>query len=534
MIRFGLNVLMWGCMLFGISHYLSIFAFGVLSRRYMRGRRASTRAVARHEVLNSSAIPGVTIIMPAYNEEVVIVDTVTSALAMSYANLEICVVSDGSKDRTVEVLVEAFNMVETVIPPIAGPLHAAPIRAIYRTHGDSRLVVVDKAAAGSKGDALNCGLNVATKEWVVVMDGDELVEPDALLRCMTEVMHTNDHVIAVGVSLLPTNECDVENGRVTLPRVAKNPVVGFQLVEYLSAFIMSRPGMAAIDAMPIVSGGFGVFRRQSLLDVGGYPHPHLGEDLEVVVRMHRACREKGESYRVLQVPDAIVWTEFPPNLKILKRQRMRWHRGLRQVIKAHRSVLGRRKYGRFGSIGLGVMYFFEWVAPFIEVIGYSLAIVLAIIYPETAGNSIGLMVATQVLGIFITTSSVWTATHFLGVYKSWKDTARLLMYAVVGQFGFRQLTLYWRMRSLSKKNNGWGTMTRVGHGAKAAAGAPAPVTAPPAADAAVAAAIHAAVAGAPVAVAQGPEVGANGSTAASTSTASVLGSPVSASTAVNI
>jgi cellulose synthase/poly-beta-1,6-N-acetylglucosamine synthase-like glycosyltransferase len=475
-IKFLLVVVMWGCFLFGMAHYMSIFAFGILSRKLMRRRRASTRSAARYEAQRSSSLPGVTIIMPAYNEEVVIVDTVTSALGMEYANLEICVVSDGSKDRTVEVLVEAFNMERTAVPPIAGPLHAADIRAMYRTHGDSRLVVVDKAAAGSKGDALNCGLNVATKDWIVVMDGDELVEPDALLRCMTEVMHTEGNVVAVGVSLLPTNECDVADGRVTLPRVAKNPVVGFQLVEYMSAFIMSRPGMAEIDSMPIVSGGFGVFKRNLLLEVGGYPHPHLGEDLEVVVRLHRLCREKGEPYRVLQVPDAIVWTEFPPNLQILKRQRMRWHRGLRQVVMEHLDVLGKRKYGTFGTIGLGVMFFFEWCAPFIEVIGYVLAIGLAILDPASAANGIGLMVATQVLGILITTTSVWTATHFLGVYKSWKDTARLLMYAVVGQFGFRQLTLYWRMRSLSKKNTGWGTMTRVGHGGAK----PKPAAAPPA------------------------------------------------------
>ncbi len=469
---------MWSCFIFGIAHYLSIYAFGILSRRLLRRRRASVRVVARDEVLHSSAIPGVTIIMPAYNEEVVIVETVRSALAMSYNNLEIMVVSDGSKDRTVEFLVDAFDMEQSVAPANPGPLRSKEIRAVYRTRGDSRLVVVDKFAAGSKGDALNCGLNMATKEWVVVMDGDELVEPDALLRCMTEVMHTDKYVIGVGVSLLPTNECDVEAGRVTVPRVARNPVVGFQLVEYLSAFVLSRPGMAEIDSMPIVSGGFGVFRRQELINVGGYPHPHLGEDLEVVVRMHRRCREAGIPYTVLQVPDAIVWTEFPPNLKILRRQRMRWHRGLRQVIQAHRGVLLKGRYGSFGRIGMGVMFLFEWLAPFAEVTGYALALLLLLLDSKSAGNGIALMVATQVLGILITTSSVWTATRFLGVYKSWKDTARLLMYAVGGQFGFRQLTLYWRMRSLSKKNATWGTMTRVGHGAQAGKPQPAPPAVP--------------------------------------------------------
>lgn len=456
------EVLMWCCFVFGSLHYASIFALGFLSRRSLRQSRASARLGARNMALRAR-LPGVTILMPAYNEEVVIVEAVRSALSMNYENIEVIVISDGSTDRTIEVLVDAFRMSESPSTLQVGPVHCQPVIKQYRSRADKRLVVVDKGRAGSKGDGINCGINLATKQWVVVMDGDELVDPDALLRCMTQMLHTQGEVGAIGVTLLPTNECDVSGGVVVRPRVASNPVVGFQIVEYLSAFVMSRPGMASIGAMPIISGGFGVFRRSELIDIGGFPHPHLGEDLEIVVRLRRKWKDNGTDYKVIQVSDAIVWTEFPTSLAVLQRQRMRWHRGLRQVLSAHRDAVGRPRYGTFGTVGLTVMFLFEWIAPFVEVGGYVAIIVLGLIDWPRAYRGVGLLVAAQVLGLLITTSSVWTATHHLDVYRSWKDTARLLAYAVGSQFGFRQLTLYWRMKSLTKKNMAWGTMARVGY-----------------------------------------------------------------------
>ncbi len=441
----------------------SAFSFSDFSADVFFVRTAHPHALGARDVAFRARLPGVTILMPAYNEEVVIVEAVRSALSMNYENIEVIVINDGSSDATVQVLVDAFGMSAAPKPPVGGPLHCEAINALYRSRSDDRLVVVDKARAGSKGDGLNCGVNLATKEWVVVMDGDELVDPEALLRCMTQMLYTPGEVGAIGVTLLPTNECEVSRGRVLTPRIPKNPVVGFQVVEYLSAFVMSRPGMAAIGAMPIISGGFGVFRRAELVGIGGFPHPHLGEDLEIVVRLRRRWKENGKDYKAIQVTDAIVWTEFPSTLDSLERQRMRWHRGLRQVLSGHRDAIGRPRYGTFGTVGLVVMFLFEWIAPFVEVAGYAFALILAVVDWHRLSRGLGLFVTTQILGVLITTSSVWTATNHLDVYRSWKDTARLLLYAVVSQFGFRQLTLYWRMKSLSKKKQEWGAMARVGY-----------------------------------------------------------------------
>lgn len=456
------SALMLACIGFSALQYLTMFGLGFLSRRCLRRSRASNRIGAR-DVAVKSHLPGVSITMPAYNEEVVIVEAVRSVLAMNYPDIEVLVISDGSSDRTVEILIEAFGLTEAPLPRHAGPLRAQPVRAVFRSREDPRIVVIDKGRAGSKGDGVNCGVNFATKEWVVVMDGDELVDPDAVLRCMTQMLHTPGEVGAIGVTLLPTNECDVSNGRVVTPRVARNPIVGFQTVEYLSAFVMSRPGLAELHALPIVSGGFGLFPRAELLGVGGFSHPHLGEDLDIVVRLRRSWKDTGRDLQAIQVADAIAWTEFPASAAVLRRQRIRWHRGLRQVLGDNRDVMLRPRYGAFGTIGLGVMFLFEWLAPFLEVIGYAAVLFLAVVDRDRLVAGLDLMLATVLLGVLVTTSSVWTATHHLGVYRSGRDTARLILFAIASQFGYRQLTLYWRMRSLTSKQQAWGAMARVGY-----------------------------------------------------------------------
>ncbi len=219
---------------------------------------------------------------------------------------------------------------------------------MWRSRTEPRLLVVDKDPSGAKADGSNCAINFSTKPWVAVMDADELVDPTAVLRCMAQATYTPGNVVAVGVTLLPTNECEIIDRRVVRSMVARNPWVGLQTIEYLGAFCISRPGMSEIGAMPIVSGGFGLFRRDVLLAVGGYEHGSLGEDLDLVVRIHRHHLEREIPYRIIQVPEAVVWTEFPPNRAVLRRQRIRWHRGLRQVMDAHRVVVGRPRYGALG------------------------------------------------------------------------------------------------------------------------------------------------------------------------------------------
>ncbi len=448
----------------GTLHYGATLLWGSLSARLLKSKRASIRPGPIALTASRTDLPGVTITMPGYNEEVTIVGSVTSALALDYPDLEIIVINDGSKDRMMEVLIEAFDMEKMGGPVVNGPIHTAEIRGVYRSKIDSRLVVLDKAPAGAKADAANAGMNFSTKPWCVVMDADELVDADLLIRCMTEMTHDPGNVVAIGVTLMPTNECVIENLKVVKPMVAKNPLVGFQTVEYLGAFIVSRPGMAQIGAMPIVSGGFGIFLRSAVLRVGGLKHPSLGEDLDLVVRINRSFHEAGEPYKILQVPEAVGWTEFPMHRAVLKRQRMRWHRGLREVLKDHRAVVGNPKYGTFGMFGMMQMFAFEWLAVFIEAAGYVVMLLSLLFGKINLGITFSAWLVTQAIGLFIAMSGVWTSSRYINVYKGPRNVALLVFWAFAAQFGYRQMTVWWRVRSMFGKNAAWGAMPRVGFG----------------------------------------------------------------------
>ncbi len=462
--RTPLSILLGISAAFGMLHYAAILMWGVLSSKFLRTTRASNRVGARHSIDTRTDLPGITMIMPAYNEEVTIVGAVNAALAVDYPDIEVIVINDGSKDNMMQVLIEAYEMDKMLGPVVNGPVHCAQVKAVYRSRLDQRLVLLDKAPAGAKADGSNAGINFATKPWCVVMDADELVDADLLKRCMTQMLYEPGNVVAIGVSLLPTNECIIENMQVTRPMVATNCWVGFQTVEYLGAFAVSRPGMAQIGALPILSGGFGIFRHEALLRVNGYTHPSLGEDLDLVVRMNRSYREAKEPYRIIQVPEAVVWTEFPMHKNVLRRQRIRWHRGLREVLRDHRSTVGKPSYGTFGMLGMFQMFAFEWCAVFIEAFGYIFMVLSLLLGWASWQPTLAGWCATQAIGMLIAMSAVWMGSSYLNVYKGPRNTAMLVFWAFVAQLGYRQMTVYWRIRSLFGKNTGWGAMPRVGFG----------------------------------------------------------------------
>lgn len=458
-----LGALAVGALALTLAHYVSILVWALLSARFLDRGRSSVRPVASSEGAETA---GVSIICPAYNEEVVIAYTVRSALRQEHDPIEVIVVNDGSTDRTVEVLEEAFDLEE--IPPelAAGPIPTEEVRRLLRSSSDPRVVVVDKEPSGAKADGANAGINVARHPWIVVMDGDELLEPDVLRRCMTDVRHADTsggrQVVCVGTSLLPTNGCKVKASAVTEARVPGNLWAGCQLIEYSIAFLMARPGMAEIGALPIISGGFGVFRREVVLECGGFVHGHLGEDMDLCLRIQELVFEGGGVPVVIQVPEAICWTEFPGSRQVLRKQRIRWHRGLRQIIAGHRRIIGNPRYGNVGLFGMPTLYVFEWWGPIIEAVGW-LSLLWLVATGGLTATAVGLAILTQLVGLAVAFTAAIRLLHvFPDRYSAPGDIRRLLLWCVVVGHGFRQLTLVWRIRSLFPGGGGWGEMTRQG------------------------------------------------------------------------
>jgi cellulose synthase/poly-beta-1,6-N-acetylglucosamine synthase-like glycosyltransferase len=462
MIRLAVVVFGAACITFTTAQFAVLLLYAGLSGRLLRDKRAGRRPVALAKVATDRAMPGVSVIMPAYNEESVIVHTTISALAQEYPRIEVVVVNDGSKDATLQVLIKHFDLEVYEHDPPPGPILTKHVHAIYRSRREPRIVVVDKAASGSKADGSNAGINAANYPWVVVMDADEFMERDTVTRCMVEVVESPDTVVAVGGTLLPANDIVIDGADIVDRRVPRNYWVGCQLIEYLMAFVVARPGLSRLRAMPIVSGGFGLFRRDAVVEVGGYRHGHLGEDMDMCLRVQRHVADRGDQYRVVQVPESLCWTEFPSNKAVLRRQRLRWHRGLKMVMDDHGSMIGRRRYGPVGTIGVGSLYVFEWWGPLLEAIGLAvMAGLLAFGWVEPAAV-VALFLVTQFAGMAITMLAVLMSTRHLRTFDRPIDVARMLGWAVAVNWGYRQLTLVWRVRSLLPGATGWGEMPRAG------------------------------------------------------------------------
>lgn len=417
---------------------------------------------SRHLLLSSTLSPTISILAPAYNEEATIEGSLRALLALQYPRLEVIVISDGSKDQTVRVLIERFDLVP-VKRIYEQRIKTKPVRGLYRSATYPALVVVDKDNGG-KADALNVGLSFARSELVCAMDADTLIEGDGLQRMVRPFLHYPD-VVATGGTIRVVNGSDVRFGRIVKTRVPAQPLAGVQVVEYLRAFLFGRLGWNRLGGNLIISGAFGLFRRESVLAAGGYLHDTVGEDMELVLRLKRLSYERGGPGRIAFVPDPVAWTEVPESLKILGRQRDRWHRGLADVLWRHRDMFLNPRYGITGLFVFPYYVFVELFAPVVEAAGL-IAIALSLIFGAVDWSFALLFYLTAYgLGTALTAFTLVLEDVSFHRYETFRDRWLLFCWTLLENLGYRQLTVYWRLRGLWKFLRGrkeWGAMERKG------------------------------------------------------------------------
>ncbi|GAC1653715.1 MAG: glycosyltransferase [Gemmatimonadaceae bacterium] len=413
-------------------------------------------------VLGAEVLPPLTVLVPAYNEEVTIAASVLSFLTLEYPRHEVVLVNDGSSDGTLERLIAEYDLYQ-VPPAFRVHIETAQVRGYYRSRRYSKLLVVDKANGG-KADALNAALNAARYPFVLAVDADTLIEPDALFRLARPFL-LGRSVAAVGGTIRVANACSVAYGRVTEARVDRRWLPGVQVVEYLRAFLFGRLGWNRLGGNLIISGAFGLFRRDYLLAIHGYRTDTVAEDMDLVVRLHRYLREKGLPDVMPFVPDPVAWTEVPVSLAVLGRQRERWHRGLLETLLRHRDLLFNPKYGSVGMVSFPFFLFGEALAPVVELLGF-LALVLGAGF-DLIDWPFAQMFLIVALGYGFLLSLWAIALEELSFrrYTRSSDLVRLLAFALLESFGYRQLTVWFRLQAFWKLARGdrrWGTMQREG------------------------------------------------------------------------
>lgn len=440
---------------------LNVIAFDTL-RSYRRLKRTE-----KDESLDNRQEPPISIVVPAYNEELTITASVNSLLKLNYPRLEIIVVNDGSKDKTLATLIKEFDF-EEFPEHVSISLPCAQIKKVYLSHKVKNLRLVDKVNGG-KADAINAGINISHSPLFCCIDADSILEPDSLIKVVQPFM---DHpeTIASGGTVRIANGCKVEDGQVVSRGVPSNFLATFQMVEYLRAFLYGRVAWSRIKGLLIISGAFGVFRKSTVVAAGGYKTATIGEDMELILRMYRTMMEKKEPFHVEYVPEPVCWTEAPETLKVFASQRRRWHRGLSESLFLNRSLLFKPRSGTIGWVAFPFFILFEWLSPFVELAGYTYTLYLILAQQIDYIDAGIIFMFGVMLSVFLSTFSFLLDEMTFPGTTSIKGFLLLTFYSFLECFGYRQLNMFYKIQGtiewLTNAKHKWGEMTRTGFAKK--------------------------------------------------------------------
>lgn len=467
-IQIASDLLLYGIFLYAIVLLLSYIAIGLFSigetRKYMH-----KNSFTDYRLLASSPhAPSVSILAPAYNEGATIIENVRSLLSLYYSNLEVLIINDGSKDDSLQKLIDAYQL-EKIDYHVQYKIATKEVRGIYKSTNPAykKLVVIDKVNGG-KADALNVGINVSANDYIVCIDVDCILEQDSVLKMIKPFLEETDaKVIASGGVVRIANSCEIKDGRLVKVHLPDNYWAKMQSLEYIRAFILGRMAWARLNGLLLISGAFGAFDKQIAINAGGYNHNTVGEDMELVVRMRRYMEELNVPYKVTYIPDPLCWTEAPTSKKILGRQRNRWTRGTIETLKFHKVMFFNPKYGLLGMLSYPYWFFFEMLAPVIEFFGMIVFVVLAIFGHIDWQVFASLLVFIISFGYLYSAFAAYMEVTTYNMYRRRTDMMKLLITALSEPFYFHPFVVWAAIKGyidLLRKKNSWGEMTRQGFG----------------------------------------------------------------------
>ena len=455
-------IFVFGTVILSIYIIMGVFSASALYRYIHKNKYIDYIAI-----LSSDIAPHVSILAPAYNEAKNVVDNVRSLMSINYVNLEIIIINDGSTDDTMQKLIANYQLRQVKFA-VDYKIACNEIRGVYKSDNKAfqKLLVIDKVNGG-KADALNAGINISTSELIMSIDVDCIIESDAVLKMVKPfIEETSKKVIASGGVIRVANNCDVGIGKINMVRFPNKLIAGFQVLEYSRAFILGRMAWSKINGLLLISGAFGMFDKELAIKAGGYNHNTVGEDMELVVRMRRYMHDnKLGKYIVSFIPDPLCWTEVPDTLKVLGRQRNRWTRGTMQTLFIHKKIFFNPKYLLLGLVSYPYWFFFEWLAPIVELLGLIYFTILVILGVVSWPFFLTLSALVYSFAFMLTLFSILYEEATFNAYKRKTDILKMIGLALLEPFIYHPLVVFWAIKgniAYLKGDNAWGKMDRTG------------------------------------------------------------------------
>ena len=443
---------------------LTYIIFFVKSVIHLRQYRHYVKVVDFESLLRTSLAKPISILVPAFNEESNILETVRALLSLHYPQFEVIVVNDGSTDDTLKLLIDEFEL-KPRSRVYQRKISTKPVNAIYEGTKYPGLIVIDKVNGG-KSDALNAGINISTYPYFCTLDADTLLESDALLKMIRPFVEEPDTMVAVGGVIRVANDCIVDHGQVQKINLPRNWIALAQVIEYLQTFLGSRVALAEMGVVLLISGAFGMYRKSTVIEVGGYRTDTIGEDMELVVRINKVLYQKKKKYKIWFSPDPVCWTEVPTDLGTLSRQRRRWQKGLVDSIRFNSGMLFNARYGKLGLLGMPYYLVFELAGPIIELFGYVLIIVFLLAGVLSWKWAALFFLLSLGFGILFSVATILLEELSFDRYPRRRHLLGLLFGGLLYNFPFRQLNAIWRLQASLEYLGGfrrlWGRMRRIG------------------------------------------------------------------------
>ena len=436
---------------------IMFFSFRNIGNIFKRSRYASYNTLS-----GSEQVPPVSLLVPSYNEELTIIENVRCLMTLNYPTYEVIVINDGSSDDTLKVLIDEYELKPMPNPQKSGSIDTKRVRGVYHNEAYPNLLVIDKENGG-KADSLNAGINMSRYPLISSIDADSLLEKDAMIRMARMYMENPEETVAVGGDVRIANGCLIENGAVKDVSLPRKMWPMFQSIEYLKAFLGGRIGWSSINGLIIVSGAFGLFRKDYVIAVGGYRGGYPGEDMNIIIKLHRYMLENKLPYRVAFCPEAVCWTQAPDTYHILSNQRKRWGRGNLKNMIENRDMVFNPKYKVMGMLTMPYNVIFEALNPYFRITGL-LALLGYVLLDMTHWRILVVFAMVNFLsGYLLSVGALVLEELAFRRYNKLSDLVKMLAFSALKFIGYHQLSVVWRVQGhiqYMRNNNSWGTMTR--------------------------------------------------------------------------